>query len=194
VIRFHARYPGVKIRIAHPGQGDVVSLVRNGDSEPLTIAPATTADLAVKSFPVEEIFIALPPSCGWAPGDRLSAAALARMELIAVSANKGVVTRMLNEIGVSPEFSVETAHRDNVLSLVVGGAGAALVPPGIADEARARGAVVCRIDPPLTRQVLLVHRTTPLAPAAAAFVEIATGYLAERSTEASNARPEFHGT
>jgi LysR family carnitine catabolism transcriptional activator len=185
---FHARYPGIKIRIAHPGPGDVVNLVRDGDSElAMTIAPASAADLTLVTFPVDEIFVALPPSCGWAQGATLPADELQRMELIAITANKGVVTRLLNEIGVSPCFSVETAHRDNVLPLVVGGVGGALVPPAIADDARARGAVVCRIEPPLWRQVLLVHRTAPLAPAAAAFVEVVAEYLAGRVSDGAAA-------
>jgi LysR family carnitine catabolism transcriptional activator len=183
VAPFHARYPGIKIRIAHPGQGDLVNLVRDGDSElGMTIAPTSASDLTLVTFPVDEIFIALPPSCGWAQGARLPADELQRMELIATTANKGLVTRLLNEIGVSPCFSVETAHRDTVLPLVVGGVGGALVPPAIAEDAQTRGAVVCRIEPPLWRQVLLVHRTAPLAPAAAAFVEVVAEYLDGRSS------------
>jgi len=181
VSRFHARYPGVKIRIAHPGHGDVVTLVRNGDSElAMTVAPANTTDLTVVDFPADEIFIALPPSSGWAQDAQLSADELARIQLIAITANKGLVTQILGEIGVTPNFSVETAHRDAVLPLVIGGVGAALIPAGVADDARARGAVVCRIDPPLRRRVLLVHRTTPLSPAGGAFVEVVAEYLAVR--------------
>jgi hypothetical protein len=43
----------------------------------------------------------------------------------------------------------------------------------MADAARAQGAEVRRLDPPLRRRLALVHRDAPLSPAARAFVELA---------------------
>jgi hypothetical protein len=103
------------------------------------------------------------------------------MELVAITAGKALLTRILHDAGVAPCFSVETEHRD-VIPLVVGGAGAALIPVGTAPDAQVRGAVICRVDPPVTRQVLLVHRRSELTPAAAAFVEVTAEVVAAPST------------
>jgi hypothetical protein len=43
----------------------------------------------------------------------------------------------------------------------------------MADSVEARGAVVARIAPALTRSIGLLHRPSPLTPAARAFVELA---------------------
>ncbi len=180
VSRFHARFPGVYIRIAHPGLRDVATLVRNGDCElAITMEPVDSGDLTVMAFPVDEVMVALPPSTTWPQGSALPARELERVGLIAVTANTALITRVLGEVGVTPRFTVETAHRDMLLPLVVGGVGAALVPSGTAADARARGAVVCRIDPPVTRAVVLLHRPDGLTPAAVAFVEIAADFIAE---------------
>jgi hypothetical protein len=58
--------------------------------------------------------------------------------------------------------------------LVVAGAGAALLPVALAEEAAALGAEVRRLDPPIHRPVTLAHRDGPLSPAAAAVVVLAT--------------------
>jgi len=181
VSRFHARFPGVLVRIETADLGDL-ELLRTGDVElAMTIAPANTADLTVIEFPLEEVVAALPPSSNRAQGSTLAADELAQMKLIAVLAGKALLTRLLADIGVEPRFSVETVHRDGIIPLVVGGAGAALIPAGTAADARVRGAIVCRLDPPLSRRTLLVHRKAALTPAAAAFVDLAGDFLGDAS-------------
>ena len=55
------------------------------------------------------------------------------------------------------------------------GAGAALLPAPLADQAGRLGADVRELHPPVTRAVTLAHRDAPLSPAAAAFVALAVG-------------------
>jgi LysR family transcriptional regulator, carnitine catabolism transcriptional activator len=182
VARFREQFPAIEIRIAHPGLGDGLDFVREGDTELALTMTEDTRDLAVMRFPPDEVHVALPPSSKWPQGSALPAAELERMDLIAITANKALVIGLLSQIGVTPRFPVETAHRESVLPLVLGGVGAALVPAGTAQTARELGAVVCRIDPPVTRKVVLVHRKGRLTPAGAAFVEVAAHVAAERST------------
>ena len=69
---------------------------------------------------------------------------------------------------------METAAREAIVSLVLAGAGAALLPARLADEATRRGAVSRRARPAITRMVGLIHRQAPLSAAARAFLEFAT--------------------
>ncbi len=96
-----------------------------------------------------------------------------------VAAPPGTSTRRLLDEGFAaanavPQVAVVTAQRDAILPLVLAGAGAALVPEPIAVVARALGATVARPFPSVERSIALIHRTGPLAPAAARFVDLAT--------------------
>jgi LysR family transcriptional regulator, carnitine catabolism transcriptional activator len=97
-----------------------------------------------------------------------------------VAAPVGTSTRRLLDqgfaaIGAVPQVAVVTAQRDAILPLVLAGAGAALVPGPSATVAQALGAQVVQPDPPIVRGVAIVHRSGPLAPAAARFLELVTG-------------------
>jgi DNA-binding transcriptional LysR family regulator len=183
IVRMHTRHPGVKIRVSHPGGDDVLTSLRTGDSElAMTIEPAHTADLAVINFPLEHVHVAFPPSSVREQGSLLPVRELADVRLLAVTANKARVTEILAEIGImSPNFVVETEDREMILPLVLGGVGAALLPSALVPEAQALGAIVCRIDPPVRRTAMLVHRPGQLTPAAAGFVEIARELSRERA-------------
>jgi len=185
--RFHERYPGVQLRIESADFGDL-ALLRSGEVElATTVAPVNAPDLDVNDFGVEDVVVAMPPSSGRPAGSTIPDHELADMDLIVISAGKSLLTQMLSERGVSPRFSVETVHRESVIPLVVGGVGPALMPSGLAPDARMRGAVVCRLDPPLTRQALLVHRRTALSPAAQAFLELAVDMLGLASSAVPSA-------
>jgi LysR family transcriptional regulator, carnitine catabolism transcriptional activator len=175
---FHTRFPGVLLRIETCGFGEI-DLLRRGDVElAMTLAPVATANLEVVEFPVEEVVAALPPSSRWAHGSTLPVHELAKMDMIAVTAGKSLLTQLLYDVGVSPRFVVETVHRDGVIPLVIGGVGVAIIPAGAAPDARVRGAAICRLEPRLVRHVLLIHRRAALTPAAAAFVDLTVDLLA----------------
>jgi DNA-binding transcriptional LysR family regulator len=70
---------------------------------------------------------------------------------------------------------VISAQREAILPLVVAGAGAALVPDAMARIAEKLGAVVARAKPPVVRDLVLVHRLGSMSPAAARFLELASG-------------------
>lgn len=73
----------------------------------------------------------------------------------------------------APAVAITTDLRDLLVPLVLTGAGVALVPDRVADQAARQGAVVARVRPRIRRGIGLVLRDGPASPAAAAFVELA---------------------
>ena len=75
---------------------------------------------------------------------------------------------------------MEVGQREALLPLVPAGAGTSFLPRPLARQAARHGAVVLPLDPPVVRQIGLIHRPSPLAPAARAFLTLA---------QASSSRP-----
>lgn len=176
---FRAAHPGVAVHIAEPEDlADIEHRVRDGSAEvALTEAVSYTDDLVVRPFGKQEFRAVLPP--GWRLGRRGKATVTELGSLPLVATPAGTSTRRLLDAafaaaGVVPEIAVETSHREPIVPLVLSGAGATFLPDAAARRARASGAVTVRLDPPLTRRLALVHRASPLSPAAAAFVDLAT--------------------
>jgi len=174
-------------RIADPGRADILDRVRTGESEMALTMGAAPSDLNVVEFPLEEIFLALPPDAPHEPRSPVPAKTLESLDLIVATATKAFLIQILSEIGVTPTFSVETAHREAIVPLVLDGVGAALLPPLSAKAASVQGAVVCRVDPPVTRRVLVVYRKANLTPAGAAFLALIRESLAEGLARDGNA-------
>ena len=174
--RFRARYPGVEIRVLEPESADQVgALVRDGACE-LGAAhlPLPRTQLVAHPLGEQELQFVLPPHT---PADKgpLGARELARTPLVV--SPPGTSTRMLLEhalasVGVTPQIAVQTAAREAIVPLVLAGAGAALLPAPLAEEARRRGAIVRSARPPITRTVGLIHRRGPLSPAARALLAV----------------------
>jgi len=175
--RFRARYPGVEVRVLESESADQVgTLVREGACE-LGAAhlPLSRPQLIAHPLGKQELQFVLPPhtSAGERP---LGTRELARTPLVV--SPPGTSTRMLLEqalaaVGVTPQIAVQTAAREAIIPLVLAGAGAALLPAPLAQEAQRRGAVVRSARPPITRTVGLIHRQGPLSPAAEAFLALA---------------------
>jgi DNA-binding transcriptional LysR family regulator len=187
--RFRRRFPGVTVDLAAPeDSSDLVTMIRDGRCEAgITEALTAPADLVCHEVGTQALLLILPPGPGpWSVPDGTgdgAAATLTVSDLAGVAfvaAPIGTSTRRLLDDGFAaagavPEVAVVTAQRDAILPLVLAGAGAALVPEPIAEVARALGATVARPDPVIERSIALVHRAGPLAPAAARFVDLATG-------------------
>jgi LysR family carnitine catabolism transcriptional activator len=184
--RYRRRYPGVTVDLAAPeDSADLAAMVRDGRCEVgITETAEVPADLTSRGIGGQSLLLILPPgSGGWGnPIDDPGMTTLALSDLVEVpfvAAPSGTSTRRLLDEGFAaagalPQVAVVTAQRDAILPLVLAGAGAALVPEPIAVVARALGATVARPFPSVERSLALIHRTDPLAPAAARFVELAT--------------------
>lgn len=169
-------HPQVTVRLAHPdGTDDLLRSVRSGASElGVSEVPAVTEGLVVHPFGRQEIVAVLPPG---STRRRMTAAELAVVPLVTQPA--GTSTRRLLDLLVAeggiaaPTIAVETDQRAAVVPLVLEGAGAALLPRASATNAAERGAVVVPFDPPLERDLSIVHRAGVLSPAARAFLALA---------------------
>jgi DNA-binding transcriptional LysR family regulator len=182
--RFRRRYPGIVVGLAAPDDSaEVISAVRSGTVEiGLTERPARGAadDLTVSELARQELWLVLPPGSA-VPESGVSMRRFATQPLVATP--RGTSTRRLldeacHQAGVEPTIAVETAQREAVLPLVLGGAGGSLLPRPLAETARQLGAVVSTLRPAVHRTVVLIHRHGTLAPAAAAFVETARADVA----------------
>ena len=154
----------------------VDAMVKDGACElGATHLPASGRELVAYELAQQELLVVLPPRTKL--GERpLRARELAEIPLVV--SPLGTSTRILLEqalaaVGVSTQIAVETAAREAVVPLVLAGAGAALLPAPLADQARRRGAVVRPVRPSITRRVGLIHGHGNLSPAARAFVAIA---------------------
>jgi DNA-binding transcriptional LysR family regulator len=202
--RFRRRYPEVDVDLAAPEDtSDLVAMVRDGRCEAgITETTEVPPDLTSRAIGSQAFLLILSPGLGgWGnpigepagpgvgDGSELDTGGLTGLPELAladlvhtpfVAAPVGTSTRRLLDEGFAgagavPRVAVVTAQRDAILPLVLAGAGAALVPQPIAAVAGALGATVARPSPPVERSIALVHRAGTLAPAAASFIELASG-------------------
>ena len=173
---FRREHPGVAICVREPESAAAVStLVRAGECElGLAHLPLPQENLRTLALGEQELLFVLPP--GSETGRALAPAALAEVPLVV--SPPGTSTRMLLEqalqaVEVTPRIAVETDSREAIVPLVLAGAGAALLPATLAEEAARRGAVVRAARPRIVRRIGLVQRDGPLSPAARAFSALA---------------------
>jgi len=180
---FRVAHPGVTIRLAEPeNAAELAARVADGRSEvgvaelPLA-AGGPTDGLTSEVLLVQDVLVVRPPGTLTSGSRRsLPVAELAGAPLITTpigTSSRALVERALAAASVTPVVAVETEQREALLPLVLAGAGSALLPRPLAEQARQRGAVVLELVPPLCRTVGLVHRAGTLSPAARAFVDLA---------------------
>ena len=118
------------------------------------------------------------PTAHWLPSAQSVFKVHGRGPIPLITTPVGTSTRRLLDealasAGITASFAVETDHREAIAELVIAGAGAAILPRPVAQNAAARGVVVCAIHPRITRRVALIHRPDALSPAARAFMQLA---------------------
>jgi DNA-binding transcriptional LysR family regulator len=178
--RFRVAHPGIVVRIAEPEDASAVEeRVADGRSElGLAELPPRRDDLVAIRLARQEIVAVCPPGTKLAAPGRLPVARLAGMPLVATppgTSTRDLLDRALAAAGVAPTVAVETSQREAIAPLVLGGAGTSFLPRPMADALGAQGAVVARLVPGLSRTIGVLHRASPLTPAARAFVELARG-------------------
>ncbi|HTK15318.1 MAG TPA: LysR substrate-binding domain-containing protein [Acidimicrobiia bacterium] len=175
---FRKANPGISVRIAAPeDDGAVVAMVLDGRSElGLTELRAHRDELVGVSLERQELVAVCPPRTRLATSGRLPVARLRGMPLVTTppgTSTRDLLDRALASAGVEPHIAVETSQREAIAPLVLSGAGTSFLPARLAEPLAAQGAVIARLVPTLTRTIGLVHRPSPLTPAARAFVELA---------------------
>jgi LysR family carnitine catabolism transcriptional activator len=175
---FRKANPGIAVRIAAPeDDGAVVAMVLDGRSElGLTELRTHRDELVGVSLERQELVAVCPPRTRLATSGRLPVARLRGMPLVTTppgTSTRDLLDRALASAGVEPHIAVETSQREAIAPLVLSGAGTSFLPARLAEPLAAQGAVIARLVPTLTRTIGLVHRPSPLTPAARAFVELA---------------------
>ncbi|MBB4932774.1 DNA-binding transcriptional LysR family regulator [Lipingzhangella halophila] len=176
---FRSRYPGIELSVTDPeNAAAVIDVVRRGQCElGLTEHDISTAGLRTLRLPEQEMMAVLPPAASAPDSETLSVRRLADLDLVTTprgTTTRSVLDDVLALVGAPPRIAVETTHRAAIVPLVLTGAGASLLPRNLALDAKALGAVVARIDPPLTRRGVLVWLPGGLSSAAEAFVDLVT--------------------
>jgi DNA-binding transcriptional LysR family regulator len=183
--RFRVVHPGVLVRLVQPDDAaGVVAVVRSGGAEVgFAEAPVAEDRLVAHSLGRQDVLAVLPPG-SHRPRRALGVARLAAMPLVTLppgTSSRRLLDHALAAAGATPRIAVETDQREALVPLVLAGAGATILPRAMAETARRLGAVVAPLDPPVTRDLALVHRDAPLSPAAAAFVGLALALPRDRS-------------
>lgn len=176
---FRTRYPGVELSVADPeNAAAVVDMVRRGECEiGFTEHGIDATGLNVYDLPKQEVFAVLPPNTSHPAATPMPVDEFAELDL--VTTPQGTTTRSLADevlarAGAPARIAVEITHRAAIIPLVLTGAGATLLPKRLADDAANLGAIVTRLDPPITRHGVVLTSAEPLSAAARAFVNMIT--------------------
>lgn len=187
--RFRRAHPEVTVRLVEPDDADAVAdRVRDGSSEiGFAELPLTGTDLEAHTLDTQEYVALVPATLGSATGSRraLSIRTLARQPLVTTppgTSSRRQIDEAFAAVGLEANVAVETAYREAIGPLVRAGAGVAIVPSGLADEAASPDVVVRAITPRIVRRVGLIHRSPPLTPAAHRFLALALDSTARRAT------------
>jgi DNA-binding transcriptional LysR family regulator len=170
---FRQRHPAVEFTVTDPqGRFDVLAQVRSGDAD-FGLVDGTPPAGALDSLWLadHQLVAVLPPAA--LPGlTCVSLAELVPLGLICTppgTALRALLDDELQAAGESSQITVETAHLASVIPLVLAGAGAALLPEGLAATAEARGARVLMMGKPTWAGVHLIWRRAGLTGLAGAF-------------------------
>ena len=172
---FRTRHPGVRVTVADPARrSDVLDAVRLGGAE-LGLLDGRPPQGILAALPLgeQELVGVLPASVDTIPAT-VTIEELDAMGLVCTpdgTALRRIVDDLLEAVGRPGEVTVETAHLASVVPLVLSGAGAAVLPRGLAAEAAAKGSRVVPLSPAARSEVHLVWREGRLSSLARHFVD-----------------------
>jgi DNA-binding transcriptional LysR family regulator len=175
---FRRHHPGIRIDLAAPEDTtELIDMVTSGSSELGVSEDHDIPDeLVSHRLGQQTLVLILPPGSPHTDGHPISLNEVGAMPFVVVPPGTSTARLLMEAFAAvdrTPTVAVVTAQRDAVVPLVVAGAGAALVPESLALAAQASGAVLARPQPPIVRQLALIHRSGPMSPAAARFTEMA---------------------
>ncbi|GIU90597.1 MAG: hypothetical protein KatS3mg010_1696 [Acidimicrobiia bacterium] len=178
---FWKRHPDFGLRFVHCGSSEhVVAAVLEGRADVgLCDLPVAAERLVVVPLEEREVVLIAPP--GTELPDPVPLAALGDVPLILPvqgSERRRAFDALFATIGITPIVAFESDERAAWIPTVLAGQGCCIWYRSHGDRAEAAGALIRSFDPPLRREIGVVHPDGPLAAAAAAFVALA----AERAT------------
>lgn len=178
IAEFRRRHPAVTVHIADERRpARLLDMVTDGRCElAFTEHPTRRPGLVTVGLGRQELLAVLPPDHHRPPRRGIPLAELAALPLVLAPPGTSVreqLAALCDEAGLTPWVAVEVPQREAIVPLVIGGAGATVVPPEQARDAEAAGAVVSSVDPPIWRELSLIHPDRDLSPAAAAMLALA---------------------
>ena len=190
---FTAAYPAMTVTAdAAFTPEEVVQAVKADEAELGLLgaaSPPHTGGLRVLPIEDQPLVLVSPPEDD-APeerGDADEIATVAREDLagarLIASKQGSLMRRLVDDVlasGAEGRIVVEAEHRTSILPLVLAGVGHAVLPSSWTSLALRSGARVRRIEPAVLLRIALVYRTSPLTPAAQAFVACVEDYTAAR--------------
>ncbi|MCX4724189.1 LysR family transcriptional regulator [Streptomyces sp. NPDC090052] len=180
----HRENPTMRSRIEQaPDEESVCRLVREGHCDVGTVLLPSLwlHDLTATALGHLREWLILPPGTRIDPGP-VAWSTVAEHHLVVPAGGTPIsfVGQELAGAGAELKLGVRSAHREAQVSLVLAGAGAALVTERYAEMARARGAVIRELDLRLARQIGIVHRRDRRSPLVDRFTELAVAHLPPR--------------
>ncbi|MFF4713357.1 LysR family transcriptional regulator [Streptomyces eurythermus] len=175
--RFRGLHPEVRVRVQVTDRdAEVPGMLADGRAEVgLTYLPLESDGIVVRALAEHEIMAVFPPDEP-APPDPLPVRWLAGRETVGVtghSRQRALVGDHLTAHGVRLRVTVEVAHREMVVPLVLAGAGMSFLAGKAARWAAGQGARVRRLDPPLRQRYGLAYVPGRLSPAGQALAGLA---------------------
>ena len=179
---FRKLRPHVRFEVTDPAvRAVVLDQVRTGQVDFGLVDGAPPAGaLASLELAEQQLLAVLPPGSG--QGLTVTVDELVQIGLIGTSpgtALRGLLDAHLEGAGQATEVMVETAHVASVVPLVLAGAGAAVLPEGLAADAATKGARVARLEPESRASVSLVWHRDGLQPVAADFLDLVREHRAD---------------
>ncbi|GAB6897370.1 LysR family transcriptional regulator [Kineosporia succinea] len=182
---FRQAHPAVQFSVGDPvRRSDVLEAVRSGDADFGLIDGTPPAGVLESRWLAEHRLVAvLPP--GALPGQTtVSVSDLVPSGIVCTLRGTALREMLDNELhvaGEASEIAVETAHLASVIPLVLAGAGAALLPEGLAEDASRRGARVLPLRRPTVAAVHLIWRSRGLSSPGEHFRALAGSLFADEA-------------
>lgn len=176
VIRqYHARYPGIRIRVIDESSSVVLTEVARGDADlGLTYIGAQDADITFEPLLEEAFIVALPAGHALAERASLAWSDLAEHDYISLahgSGNRFLIDQALADHPNRPRWFCEVKHVNALVSLVAAGLGVGVVPK-LAMPSEDHPLLVTRalVNPSVSRTIgVIFRRGRPLSPVAKLF-------------------------
>ncbi|HTA02504.1 MAG TPA: LysR family transcriptional regulator [Streptosporangiaceae bacterium] len=171
-------HPAVAVRIEESDDlAGVIESVRSGGTElGFVTLPAALTGLRCRTLSTQYVVLVCPPGWSGTAAAPIPLEAVGDIPLIVDgrhTAGWSQIEQVLLEHSVDVVVAAEVRHPSSALHLVLSGAGAAFMPLRLALLAYRRGAVIRPTDPPILRQIAVIHRPEPLSAAAQALLDLA---------------------
>ncbi|MEV0698079.1 LysR substrate-binding domain-containing protein [Saccharopolyspora sp. NPDC050389] len=178
VAAFRARHAAVWVNVLHADDSEAAAeRVRVAECEvALCSLPVSRSGLTSIALGRRDLLLVLPPDTPLRERQVVPLSSLGDIPLVAGPPGdvvRDLVEATCAELKVKPKVMVEAGVPAVLPDLVLDGAGAAFLPPGVARSAAKEGAVVRLTEPPLVQDFGFVFRKSTLTAPSRAFLTLA---------------------